>query len=149
MSSNRPFAYNSANATFIKQNQAGDASDYITQKKLKYSFCNPNICNPNKNVNTQSNLLALRQANSLALYPYSNFDKTELYSNLYSTLELNNAVPISTLDGQNPVNINNTMNIENYVIDPSGELFGITTCGLYNFENYLVYNNCFLQNNNN
>jgi hypothetical protein len=27
-----------------------------------------------------------------------------------------------------------------YIIDPSGNLFGNTTCGINNYENYLVYN---------
>ena len=149
MSSNRPFSYNSANSTFSSQNQFSDAGDYIKQKKIQYSFCNPNICKSNQNVNSYSNLLDLKKANSNALYNYSNFDKSELYSNLYSILDLTNATTISTLDGQKPVNLNNTINVENYVIDPSGELFGITPCGLYNYENYLVYNKCFLKNNNN
>jgi hypothetical protein len=148
--SNRPFAYNSANATFSNPNQSCDASYYINQKKIKYSFCNPNICHPNKNINTQSNLLNLKKANALAFYPYSNFEKNELYSNLYSSLQLNNDVlTISNLDGESPVNINSTTQVYDYVIDTSGQLFGNNTCGLYNFEDYLVYNNCVLNNSNN
>jgi len=145
--STRPFAYNSAKSAFSNPNQSGDASDYIKQKKIKYSFCNPNICHPNNNVNTQSNLLNLRQANALAFYPYSNFNKSELYSNLYSTLQLNsNVLTITNLDGVNPVDITSSTEVYNYVIDASGQLFGINPCGLYNFEDYLVYNNCVLNN---
>jgi hypothetical protein len=148
--SNRPFAYNSANATFSNPNQSVDASDYIIQKKLKYSFCRPNICHPNKNVNTQSNFLNLKKANALAFYPYSNFNKSSLYSNLYSTLQLNyNVLTITNLDGVNPVNVNDTTDAYNYVIDVSGQLFGTNPCGLYNFEDYLVYDNCVLNNSNN
>jgi hypothetical protein len=147
----RPFFSNnvSANSAFANQKPISDAGDYITQKKIKYSFCKPNICHPNKNVNTQSNLLNLKQANSLAFYPYSNFDKTQLYSNLYSSLVLNsNVQSFSNLSGQYPVNVDpDTISWTNYIIDPSGQLFGLTPCGIQNFENYVVYNSCTYLNN--
>lgn len=145
----RPFANNiTASQSFANQKQLSDASDYIRQKKIQYSFCRPIIC-PRKNVNSQSNLLYLNEANSLAFNPYFNFNKTELYGNLYSSLVLNNNVSsITSLNGQYPVNIiPGTIPWENYVVDPSGQLFGISPCGIYNFENYLQYNPCTNLNN--
>lgn len=145
----RPFTNNiSANQSFANQKQLSDAGEYIRQKKIQYSFCRPIIC-PRTNVNSQSNLLYLNEANSLAFNPYFKFNKTELYSNLYSSLVLNNNVSsLSTLNGQYPVNVNHaTIPWTNYTIDPSGQLFGISPCGIYNFQDYLEYNPCTNLNN--
>jgi len=130
--------------TFGQINEPLEAGEYIQNKKSKYSFCTPNICHPNKNVYSQSNFMALKRANNLVLNPYVNsFNTSQLYSNLYSELDLSGNVPvISDLSGNTyPTYISTTViPYLTYNIDPSGNLFGNTVCGINNFENYIVYN---------
>lgn len=141
----RPFSNYSAKPTFAKVNEPLEANEYITSKKAKYTFCAPNICHPNKNVYSQSNLLLLRKANSLIFNPYRKFDKTQLYTNLYTKLDLSdlsgNIPVISDLSGNIfPVTINTTITpYLTYNIDPSGVLFGNTPCGINNYLNFVVY----------
>jgi hypothetical protein len=140
----RPFAKYPAKPTFGQINEPLEAGEYIQNKKSKYSFCTPNICHPNKNVYSQSNFMALKRANNLVLNPYVNsFNTSQLYSNLYSELDLSGNVPvISDLSGNTyPTYISTTViPYLTYNIDPSGNLFGNTVCGINNFENYIVYN---------
>jgi hypothetical protein len=140
----RPFAKYPAKPTFGEINEPLEAGEYIQNKKSKYSFCTPNICHPNKNVYSQSNFMTLKRANNLVLNPYVNsFNTSELYSNLYSELDLSGNVPvISDLSGNTyPTYISTTVTpYLTYNIDPSGNLFGNTVCGINNFENYIVYN---------
>jgi len=141
----RPFSHNSAKSSFAQVKESGDASDYIKTKKTKYTFCQPNICHPNKNIDSQSNLLLLRRANELTFYPCSDFDKTQLYTNLYTKLDLSdlsgNTPIISDLSGNTfPVTINTSVTpFLTYNIDPSGVLFGNNLCGINNFLNYVSY----------
>ncbi len=144
----RPFSNYSAKSTFKQVNEALDASEYTRSKKTKYSFCNPNICHPNKNIYSQSNLLLLRQANSLAFYPCNNFEKNQLYSNLYTKLDLadlsGNTPIISDLSGNFPVTIKTDVTpYLTYYIDPSGNLFGNTPCGIDNYLNYITFDVSF------
>lgn len=141
----RPFSNYSANATFSQITEPLDASEYIRNKKAKYSFCSPNICHPNKNIYSQSNYLLLKRANNLAFYPCVNkIDKTQLYVNLLTKLDLSYNFPIisNISNGTYPVEIDPTDATPylSYEIDPSGNLFGNTQCGTLNFENYLMYN---------
>jgi hypothetical protein len=139
----RPFAKYPAKPAFAEINEPLEAGEYIQNKKTKYSFCTPNICHPNKNVYSQSNLMILKRANNLVLNPYQNsFNPAQLYSNLYSELDLSGNVPvIADLSGNTyPTSISTTATpYLTYYIDPSGELFGNTVCGINNFENYIVY----------
>jgi hypothetical protein len=144
----RPFSNYSAKATFGQVKEPISAREYIISKKTKYSFCNPDICHPNKNVYSQSNLLRLRQANNMAFYPCNNFDKQQLYSNLYTKLDLSdlseNTPVISDLSGNFPVNIKtNVTPYLSYNIDPSGNLFGNTVCGINNYLNYVTFDVSF------
>jgi hypothetical protein len=140
----RPFAKYSAKSAFAQLNKSQDASDYILKKKIKYSFCNPNLCHPNKNIYSQSNYLYLKEANKLAFYPcVNNIDKTQLYINLITKLNLTeiNAPIITNLEGNYPVAILSIPQEKiGYIIDPSGILFGNTVCGLTNYNNYVEYN---------
>jgi len=140
----RPFAKYSAKSAFAQLNKSQDASDYILKKKIKYSFCNPNLCHPNKNIYSQSNYLLLRKANTLAFYPcLNNIDKSQLYINLITKLNLSeiNQPIITDLSGNFPVIIIPAIqeNIE-YIVDPNGILFGNTLCGLTNYNYYIEYN---------
>lgn len=138
----RPFAKSIARPTFAEFNEPLDASQYITNKKLKYSFCQPNLCHPNKNIGSQSNYQNLIKANTLAFYPCVNtIDKTQLYINLITKVNLNDNVPvISNLAGNFPIAISPTP-ISNviYNIDASGVLFGNTICGITNYNNFIEY----------
>ena len=85
----RPFAKNNGKQTFAEFNEPLDASEYITNKKIKSSFCKPNLCHPNKNIGSQSNYQNLIRANTLGFYPCANtIDKTQLYINLITQLNL-------------------------------------------------------------
>lgn len=131
-----------AKPTFAEVNEPQDAGDYIKNKKLKYSFCNPNVCKPNKNIGSSSKLLMLKNANNLAFYGcLDNFDKTQLYTNLYSKLQLNSQVYVLMDASGSPVIVNpsNPTPYNTYVIDPFGDLFGNTICGLNNWKKYVTY----------
>jgi hypothetical protein len=144
-----PFKSIKVCSAFARPNEPTDAGTYILNKKITSSFCKPNICHPNKNVYSESNLLLLRKANSLFLNPNDSFDKTQLYTNLYTKMDLSYNFPIiSDLSGNYPVTINpntsivnpNGIPFTNYQIDPSGHLFGQTICGINNYRDYLQYN---------
>lgn len=139
----RPFAKNNGKTTFAQFKEPLDAGEHILIKKTKYSFCQPDYCHPNKNLYSQSNYMLLKRANDLATNPCSYIDHTQLYVNLITKVDLSdNAIVVTDLSGNGfPVTIN-TM-VEPYLkynIDPSGNLFGNTVCGINNFENYIVYN---------
>ncbi len=141
----RPFAKNSAKPAFAQFKEPYDGGEYISIKKTKHSFCKPNYCNPNKNMYSQSNYMMLKRAKNLATNPCNYIDHTQLYVNLITKLDLTNVNPIiSDLSGNTyPVIIDTNPNIEPYLtynIDPSGNLFGNTVCGINNYENYVVYN---------
>jgi hypothetical protein len=143
----RPFTNYTAKPTFAQVNKTLNAGQYTSMKKTKYTFCTPNICHPNKNMKSYDNYHGLKTANTLAFYPcsYLNNSKTELYSNLYTKLDLlvlkDNTPIISDLNGGTyPVLIDTTVQpFLKYNIDPSGNLFGNSPCGINKFLNYVVY----------
>jgi len=144
----RPFKSYSGKSAFGVVQEPLDAGEYILSKTATSSYCTPNVCHPNKNVSSQSNLLMLKSANILKFNPYARgFDKTSLYINLYTKLDLKEVVPIRDLSGNHPVAITTQVpyinpknpTYSNYNIDPSGALFGNTTCGINNFVDYMVY----------
>jgi hypothetical protein len=136
-------------SAFCKVKESIDGGEYILNKKAKNTYCSPNICHPNKNVNSQSNLLMLKKANTLKFNSFiSKFNKSNLYINLYTKLDLEGVCTISNLSNNCPISITTDVpainpdkpTFSNYVIDPSGNLFGNTPCGINNFVNYMVYN---------
>jgi hypothetical protein len=139
----RPFAKYPAKPAFAEINEPLEAGQYIQNKKTKYTFCFPNICHPNKNIYSQSNLITLKTANKLLFHPNKNiFNPNQLYSNLYSELDLSGNIPvIGDLSGNiYPTPISTTVNpYLTYYIDLSGNLFGNTVCGINNFRRYIVY----------
>jgi len=130
--------------TFEVYKEPLDYGEYIKNKRAITTFCGANVCKPSRAVNTQSNLLMLNRANKLNYYSCSDIDRTNLYINLLTKLDLsgvaviqNNASPPFVT----PTDISdNLLTFTNYLIDPCGNLFGNTTCGANNYENYLVYN---------
>jgi len=125
-----------ASPCFAKFKESMYSSEYITKKKIRSSFCNFN-CYPNKNLYSQSNLIMFKQ-------PCYQIDKTQLYINLITKLQLNNDIPviIDTATGISPTIIDPNQNpITKYTIDVSGNLFGNDMCTINNWQNYIVYNN--------
>ena len=140
----RPFAKYNAKSTFALFNEPLDAGEYITNKKIKTSFCRPNLCHPNKNIGSQSDYQNLIKANKLGFYNCANaIDKTQLYINLITRINLNviDTPIISYLNGDSyPVEINTSSTpYTTYNIDPSGILFGNTPCGITNYINFMEY----------
>ena len=67
------------------------------------------------------------------LYLHHNtFNKTNLNRNLVTKLNLSNVTVIESIPPSEPYLA--------YNIDPDGELFGNSVCGLNNYVNYLEYN---------
>lgn len=142
----RPFAKYSAKVAFGQINESMTSSDYIAKKKSMYSFCAPNQCQPNPNLYSYQKLYNIQQANQLAFYPCKQFNRNQLYSNLYTKLDLSEISPtvpvISDLSGNVfPVTIDTTVEpFLKYVIDPEGVLFGNTPCGIDNYRRFVVLN---------
>lgn len=111
------------------------ASDYITKKKSEVIFCNVNPCVPNIIVNTQGDLTLLRKT----LISTDVIDTTNLDVNLITKMDLTDVT--SCDPSYNSLNVDANGEIYyTYTIDPSGELFGNTICGLNNYVKYMVYN---------
>jgi hypothetical protein len=139
------FKTNQGRNAFGVFKESQNAGDYIRNKTATTTFCNPNICVPSRTVNTENNLLLLRRSNRLTFYKdgYDSFNKLNLNMNLITKLDLLE-VPViqsNTTPFETPVNISSSVvPYTNYLIDPSGLLFGNTTCGLNNYLDYVVYN---------
>jgi hypothetical protein len=132
------YTISSANRTFGRFKEPDDAGSYILKKKAKATFCGANNCTPSTTVNTQGNLLLLRNSNALKYYNcFQNFNKANLNINLLTKLDLTNVNVMNIVS--NYFSINYGLFVR-FIIDPSGQLFGITPCGLNNFTHYMVYN---------
>ena len=116
----RPFSYNSAKSSFAQVKEPVEASTYTQTKKAKYIFYQCQC-------------------------QYVEFDKTQLFTNLYTKLDLSdlsgNTPVISDLSGNNfPASISTSVTpYLKYNIDPSGVLFGNTPCGINNYLNFISY----------
>ncbi len=114
----RPFTNSSsANKAFGVFLESMNAGDYIHKKKLKTAY-------------------------KIFNYPYQNaINNANLNINLISKLDLTNVPVIQNFStGDVPTTItNSSVPFMDYNIDPSGNLFGNTVCGINNWEKYLVY----------
>jgi hypothetical protein len=145
------FKTNSGKTTFGVFKEPQDAGQYIQNKKAKTTFCNPNACIPRPPINTQNNKLLLNNATYLKYKSCDDFNKSNLDVNLITSLDLSGVPVIQLLNSPytSPTDIDPTVSAyETYLIDPCGNLFGNTTCGIYNYLNYLVYNPPSNINNN-
>lgn len=130
-----------ARPSFELFNKTQDSGDYIYNKKAKTTFCFPNNCKPIKTINNQSDLLLFNRSNNLKYYA-NNINRANLNINLITKLDLNNIpvlqsniTPFST-----PTEITTSLTpYSSYSYDPSGLLFGNTTCGINNYVNYMIY----------
>lgn len=120
-----------------------DAGDYVRNKKARASFCGASLCNQGRNVSSQGNLLLLNESKYLNYFSCGDIDKTSLHVNLLKKLDLEGVAVIQNNNPpfNSPTNISATIPAyTNYIIDPSGSLFGNTNCGVYNYMYYLSYN---------
>ena len=115
-----------AKPSFGSNKESMEAGDYILNKKKKIINCNsskPN-CNNNNNLN--------------------NFNNYNLNINLATKLDLTNISIIEDASGNicpTTIIYSEIPNFYNrYIIDPKGELFVNTECGVNNFLSYLVLN---------
>ncbi len=75
----------------------------------------------------------------------SEFDSTQLYNGLYSVMDFNKRNPSiikNNLTGESPTKMLPKgaacqPDYQRYTIDPDGELFGNTACGIHNYMNYV------------
>jgi hypothetical protein len=138
----RSFSNYQAKPTFGQIKEPIYASDYISEKKATLLF-NKKYCSFNKNVYSQSNYLNILKRNQFIFNKNSYLiNNNQLYINLITQLDLSHNIPIiSDLSGNTyPVTIDETLEpYLKYNIDISGNLFGNTPCGLYNWREYLTY----------
>lgn len=147
------FTNNSGIKTFGVHKEPLQAGEYILSKKSLTTFCGANKCNTsygitkNGKVDTQSNLLMLNRANNIKYYTPNNVKNGNLYINLITKLNVKNVPVICNNTSPNlyesPVSLSKTSTNPpyiNYQVDPSGNLFGNTTCGLNRYLSYLIYN---------
>ena len=119
-----------------------EASEYIYNKKARATFCRPNNCTSKLKVGSSSNLLLFNRSTRLAFYPCKNIiNKANLNINLITELDLTDIPVMLDFSGnQIPCPItNDAIPYLDYNIDPCGNLFGNTICGVNNFTNYIKY----------
>lgn len=139
----RPFNNSSsANKAFGVFSESITAGDYINNKKTIATYCNANKCVPSLKNGSESNYLLFKRAKKLSVYPYLNsINKANLNINLITKMDLKNVNVIQNFStGDTPTTITRTADaFLDYNIDPSGNLFGNTICGINNFVRYMVY----------
>ena len=138
-----------AKAAFGVNKESNEAGDYILKKKAKATFCNSFSCPPRYSLTTQGDLNLLRNTKAIN---NKSFNTSNLNNNLVTKLDLTNVCVIADASG-NMCADSGIIYCEipdfynRYIIDPSGQLFGNTNCGINNFLNYLVYNPLPITNN--
>lgn len=119
-------------------------NDITTGKSIINQFCpfNTNKCNFNYQLNNSGDYLAFKKYYNYKNNFYKSNNTSNLNVNLYTKLDLRNVNVIQKNNPtQSPTSIDPTQNFnENYTIDPNGDLFGNSTCGLNNYINYQVPN---------
>ena len=128
--------------TFGQSSTPQDAGDYILNKKAKLMMCNSRVCLPKTPTITQSNYLLFKKANYIKYGRGSN--KNELVSGLTTTIDLLDVQVIQNTSGDSPTTISTSViPYLTYVIDPYGDLFGNSICGINNFQNYVINNKTY------
>jgi hypothetical protein len=115
------------------------AGEYIYNKKVKATYCGTNNCPSRVKLDSQNNLLLFKRSTRFCLK--NMIDKTNLNINLITELDLKDVPVIADFSGNVPTTILST-NIPylDYNIDPNGDLFGNTICGVNNYVQYMKYN---------
>lgn len=133
--------------TFGTAKKIKDSSQYITDKKATSIFCISSNClqvpTATNNQGCYTLLNTAKRLNQPVKYNNDNLD-----INLVTKLVLtgvpviqknsNGACPTSIEAPANPSSEADDYRYTTYTIDPSGNLFGNTECGLENWKNYLV-----------
>jgi len=140
----RPFTnISSANRAFGGFKEPKDAGNYIYNKKARATYCVANKCAPSIKVDSQSHRLLFNKSNQLSLYPCANgINTANLNINLVTRLNLSG---VSVIQDASSGAVPSTITLDSipfldYVIDPSGELFGNSVCGINNFIQLLTPN---------
>jgi hypothetical protein len=136
----RPFNGNSGKKAFGVFAEPLTEGDYIYNKKAKASYCFANNCTPNL---TEGNYLLYKRSYALNHFPCRNLiNKQNLNINLITKLNLKYVPVIADLSGNiSPTTITSTITpYLKYNIDPSGNLFGNSVCGINNYTRYMQYN---------
>lgn len=134
------FNVGSGKSSFGSLKEPIESGCYTYNLKAKTTFCVGNNCIPSRTVDTQSNLLLLKRSNRLSYYPKKNaFNYANLNVNLISKLNVKDVCVIKNMHTKDCPTTISVVPIPSltYDIDPSGNLFGETTCGLNNFTNYV------------
>lgn len=131
------------NAAFGQLNSTTTAGEYIYKKHSQYEYTNPSRCVKVKNY---QDLYALKTSFGIKYLNKQDTIKSQknnLVSGLYTKLDLKDVSVISNSSNNvSPTSITLTsIPFLDYNIDPQGQLFGNTICGLNNFINYKVGNN--------
>jgi hypothetical protein len=123
------------------------ASDYLENKKAKLAFCSgPSYCNRLlKGKNYEQRLLFQKgfYLNNLEKCTILPFNKANLEVGLYAKENLHNITVLeneSTNVTPTTINTSATPFYKTYTIDPSGQLFGNTPCGILNYTRYMEIN---------
>jgi hypothetical protein len=114
-----------------------EAGDYIQKKKARATYCNSNVC-IKKNTGTYENYNLLRGAQQLDKCSLP-FDKYDLNRNLFTQLNTSGLCVLRDASNNScATTIDPSLNIyDSYIIDPSGDLFGNSFCGINNFVNLM------------
>jgi hypothetical protein len=137
------------NVAFRKLKESNYASDYIYNKKSLIAYCVEKKDFQCKKSWNQGELFLYNNGRYIVNnMPCSSFNTTNLGSNLYTKENLTGVCVIQDTSGGfncNPfINAIPTLTAQNsplyfrYVIDPAGNLFGRTDCGVNNYANYMV-----------
>jgi hypothetical protein len=137
------FNSNPANKAFGKAKKVGYASDYLENKKLKLAYCEI-VTNQSRPILYRCNKLV--RANSFeTLYLFNraklnnNIPNVNLEVNLYTK---ENCATVNVIEGTPPSAgpFPQPIDFTKYRVDPCGELFGNSQCGVGNFIKYLELN---------
>lgn len=147
MNHNSKFQIIPAKPTFGSVKPKLYASDYINRKKSLLKNCSNIQCKSNINIfkNQVDYIETKNLYNTNPLCCGKGYiNHTNLNINL---LTEENLKDINVLKSNNPDITPTTIDITkqfiyNYTIDPSGELFGNTTCGINDWASYFIYNSC-------
>jgi len=136
-------------AAFLPFTETQNSGDNTTTKTCTTTYNNPSTTLNNK-FRSSSDRLLFKLSFYLNNVPNTSYNKSNLASNLVTKLDLQNYdstfVPVIEKNG-NPSTVPteiiitpSTVPYLDYTIDPCGNLFGNTPCGLNNYRQYLVYN---------
>ncbi len=124
-----------AKSTFGTLQEELNQSDYINRKKRK--------CNTILYTNKSNTILYTNKSNLIV----GQYTKLDLYNVCNVSKGSPPAIPCDFNNNCNPCQDIVTINASSanpfyfdYTIDPLGELFGKTSCGILNYTNYMVFN---------